>query len=330
LKKTAKISVIILAAIMVLCTGCTAEKELPKVSEVGFYLDTVITLTAYTDEPQVLKDGLEECGRLEKLLSRTAEGSDIWRINHANGETVEVSDETAEVLRCALEIGERSGGAFDVTIAPASVQWDFKSETPALPDADKLAEAADLVDYSKVEMEGNNVRLPAGMMIDLGGIAKGYIADKVKGLLESRGVKHAILSFGGNIVAIGVKPDGSVWKVGIQDIDKPTGTHMLVAKNTGGSTVTSGTYERGFEKDGVWYHHILSPHTGWPVQNELASVTIFSESSMYGDALSTAAFVLGPEEGMKLIESMDGVEAVFITRDRRVTYSSGAEAYMIR
>ena len=329
-KKTIKIPTVLLALLMILCTGCTAEQELPKVSEVGFYLDTVITLTAYTDDPQVLKDGLEECGRLEKLLSRTVEGSDIWRINHAEGKAVEVSEETAEVLRCALEIGKRSGGAFDVTIAPASVLWDFKSETPELPDADKLAEAAGLVDYTKVELEGNTVRLPAGMMIDLGGIAKGYIADKVKALLEARGVKHAILSFGGNIVAIGVKPDGSAWKVGIQDIDKPTGSHMLVVKNTGGSTVTSGTYERGFEKDGVWYHHILSPHTGWPVQNELASVTILSDSSMYGDALSTATFVLGPEEGMKLIEGMDGVEAVFITRDRQVSFSSGAEDYLIR
>ena len=330
LKKTAALLAMILAVMTALCTGCTAEQELPKTSEVGFYLDTVITLTAYTDNPQILKDGLEECGRLEKLLSRTVEGSDIWRINHANGEAVEVSDETAEVLRCALEISRRSGGAFDVTIAPASTLWDFKSDHPVLPDADALEEAASRVDYTKLELEGNTVRLPAGMMIDLGGIAKGYIADKVKAYLEERGIQHAILSFGGNIVGIGLKPDGKVWKVGIQDIDKPTGEHMLVAKNTGGSTVTSGTYERGFTVDGVLYHHLLSPHTGWPVQNELASVTIFSDSSMYGDALSTASFVLGLEEGMKLIESMDGVEAVFITRDRQVTYSSGAEDYMIR
>jgi len=168
------------------------------------------------------------------------------------------------------------------------------------------------------------------MMIDLGGIAKGYIADRVKAYLEKRGVKHAILSFGGNIVAIGTKPDGTAWKVGIQDIDKPTGEHMLVARNTGGSTVTSGIYERGFTLDGVRYHHLLSAETGWPVQNELASVTIFSESSMEGDALSTAAFVLGAEDGMKLIDSLEGIEAVFIFRDRTVVYSSGAEACMLQ
>ena len=105
---------------------------------------------------------------------------------------------------------------------------------------------------------------------------------------------------------------------------------MLVAKNTGGSTVTSGIYERGFDLDGVRYHHLLSTETGWPVQNELASVTIFSESSMEGDALSTAAFVLGPEEGIKLIDSLDGTEAVFIFRDRTAVYSAGADAYMVK
>ena len=318
-RKRKKALCLMLTAALLLCTGCAAEKELPKVSEVGFYLDTVIMLTAYTEAPEVLKEGLEECGRLEKLLSRTAEGSDVWRINHADGETVEVADETAEVLRCAQDISRRSGGAFDVTIAPASTMWNFKTETPSLPDAEALATAAEQIDYTRLELEGNRVRLPKGMMIDLGGIAKGYIADRVKAFLERKGIRHAILSFGGNIVAIGLKPDGSDWKVGIQDIDKPTGEHMLVARNRGGSTVTSGIYERDFEIDGVRYHHLLSPHTGWPVQNELASVTIFSDSSMQGDALATAAFVLGTEEGMKLIESLDGVEAVFIARDRNVT-----------
>jgi thiamine biosynthesis lipoprotein len=141
-------------------------------------------------------------------------------------------------------------------------------------------------------------------------------------------VESAVLSFGGNIVAIGLKPDGSPWKVGIQDIDKPTGEYMLVSLNYGGSTVTSGIYERGFESGGVYYHHILDPNTGWPVQNELASVTIFSDSSMWGDALATAAFSLGTEAGTRLIEGIDGVEAVFIARDRSVSATSGAGKYL--
>ena len=323
--------VCLMAAILLLCTGCSAEKALPKLSEIGFYLDTVITLTAYAENSQILKDALDECGRYERLLSRTVEGSDVWRINHAKGEPVEVSEDTMRILRCAQDISEKSAGAFDVTIAPVSTMWNFTQDPPVLPDAEEIARAASLVDYTRMQLEGNTVTLPEGMMIDLGGIAKGYIADRIKSYLADRGVKHAILSFGGNIVAIGSgKPDGMPWKVGIQDIDKPTGEHMLVSLNKGGSTVTSGTYERGFDLDGVRYHHLLSTETGWPVQNELASVTIFSESSMEGDALSTAAFVLGTGKGLELIESLEGIEAVFIAKDRTVTCSSGAEAYLVK
>ena len=319
----------LMAAALLLCGGCSAEKELQKLSEVGFYLDTVITLTAYTEDEQILKDAMEECGRYEQMLSRTIEGSDVWRINHADGEPVEVSEDTAAILRCAAEISRKSAGAFDITIAPASMMWDFTSGKAELPDAEALAAAAELVDYSKVQVEGNTVTLPKGMMIDLGGIAKGYIADRIKEYMKERGIEHAILSFGGNIVAIGKKPDGTDWKVGIQDIDKPTGEYMLVAANKGGSTVTSGIYERGFEIDGVRYHHLLNPKTGWPEQNELASVTILSDSSMEGDALATAAFILGREKGLELIESFPGAEAVFIDRNRQVTYSSGAQEYII-
>ena len=329
MNKAGKTIAVLLAALF-LCTGCSVEKIPPKLSEVGFYLDTVITLTAYTEDKQILKDALQECGRYEQLLSKTVEGSDVWKINHAEGAPVEVSDDTIAILQCAKKIGDLSGGAFDVTIAPVSALWDFKSGEHTLPDADAIDRAAGMVDYTRMLIEGKTVTLPAGMMIDLGGIAKGYIADRIKAYLEKRGVKHAILSFGGNIVGIGTKPDGSEWKVGIQDIDKPTGEHMLVSRNTGGSTVTSGIYERGFDLDGVRYHHLLSSDSGWPVQNELASVTIFSDSSMEGDALSTAAFVLGTENGLKLIESLDGIEAVFIAKDRTVTGSSGAAAYLIK
>ena len=306
----------------------TGTAEMPKETRVGFYLDTVITLTAYTERPELLEEGLEWCGKYEQMLSRTVEGSDVWRINHAEGKTVTVSPETAEILQTAIRISEASGGAFDITVAPASILWDFSSGKQVIPTEEELAAAAAKIDYRKIKIEGNDVTLPEGMMIDLGGIAKGYIADAVKARLQEAGVQNAILSFGGNIVAIGLKPDGTPWKVGIQDIDEPTGNSMLVSLNYGGSTVTSGIYERGFTTDGVTYHHILSAETGWPVQNELASVTIFSDSSMLGDALSTAAFALGTEKGAQMIESMDGTEALFITRDRKMSGTSGIGRYL--
>ena len=318
----------LLLALALLLAGC-AKAEPKKESVVGFYLDTVITLTAYVEDVSVLKDALSECGRYEALLSRTKAGSDVWRVNHAGGQPVQVSKETLEIIETARQVSEMSGGAFDITIAPASTLWDFTSGKNELPDPDALAAAAERIDYAKVAVDGDTVTLPEGMMIDLGGIAKGYIADAVKQYLIDRGVKSAILSFGGNIVAIGQKPDGSPWKVGIQDIDRPTGEYMAVARNFGGSTVTSGIYERGFEVDGKYYHHILDAHTGWPVDNELASVTIFSESSMWGDALATAAFALGTDGGMELIEGIDGVEAAFIARDRTIHTTCGADAYMM-
>ena len=318
----------LLLALIFLPSGCAGE-TVTKQSAVGFYLDTVITLTAYVKDVQVLNDALAECGRYERMLSRTIEGSDVWNINHAGGSPVSVSDDTAAILETALRVSELSGGAFDVTIAPVSTLWDFTSGAAVLPDADVISEAAARVDYTKIRLEGNTVTLPEGMMIDLGGIAKGYIADAVKQYLVDRGVTSGILSFGGNIVAIGLKPDGTLWRVGIQDIDQPTGAYMLVTANSGGSTVTSGIYERGFELDGQYYHHILDTATGWPVQNELASVTILSESSVWGDALSTAAFALGMQGGTELIEGLEGIEAIFIQRDRTVIGTSGADAWIL-
>ena len=314
MKKTVRILTYIVAAMMILAAwgGAATADDLTKEARVGYYLDTVITLTAYTNHPELLDAALERCGELENKLSRTIEGSDVWNINHAEGKTVTVSPETVEILQTAIQVSEMSGGAFDVTIAPASTLWDFTSGETKIPATEDLASAAEKIDYRKIRIDGNDVTLEDGMMIDLGGIAKGYIADTIKKELEEKGIQSAILS----------------WKVGVQDIDGATGETMLVSLNYGGSTVTSGIYERGFTLDGVTYHHILSSETGWPVQNELASVTIFSESSMLGDALSTATFALGTEKGARLIESLDGVEALFIARDRAVSGTSGVEKYL--
>ena len=316
----------VLISFLLPTAGFAAGVEKKSVS--GFYMDTIITLTAYVDDEDVLNDALRECGRYDRLLSRTQEDSDVWRINHAEGKPVTVSDDTIRILETAQKISALTDGAFDVTIAPCSTMWDFTSGEAVLPDAEELRAAAEKVDYTKLRIDGNTVTLPEGMMIDLGGIAKGYAADQVKAFLADRGVKSAILSFGGNIVALGLKPGDKPWNVAIRDIDGGPADYMLISKNYGASTVTSGIYERGFDLDGVRYHHLLDSSTGWPVQNELASVTIFSESSMMGDALSTTAFVLGTEKGCELIESLDGIEALFIARDRTVTTTSGAGQYL--
>ncbi|MDO4546743.1 MAG: FAD:protein FMN transferase [Clostridia bacterium] len=314
----------ILLILAVLFAPCASQAQEQRLSQVGFFFDTVVTISAYVDSMTVLDEALEKCAGYEALLSKTVEGSDVWRINHAEGLPVEVSDETIYVLNTALNVSEISSGAFDITIAPAVSLWDFTGANNVLPNADELAQAASIVDYTKIEIDGNYVTLPAGMSIDLGGVAKGYIADQIAQFLRDSGVTSGILNFGGNVVVIGDKL-GEVWRVGLQNPQQQTGQYLVVASVTDTAIVTSGIYERGFDLDGVRYHHLLDPSTGWPVQNELASVTIITHESAYADALSTAVFVMGIEKGGELINSLSGVEAVFIDRDNNIYASEGAQ-----
>ncbi len=290
--------------------GCRAGKAH---SAAGIACDTVVTVTAYA--PQKTVDGtLRICADYEALLSKTIEGSDVWNLNRADGEPVEVHPETAELLRLAVEIGEASGGAFDVTIAPVSGMWNFTAEDPVLPDSDALRLAAARVDYRNVEIDGNTVTLKNGAEIDLGGIAKGYIADRVAEYLREQGVTSACINMGGNVLTIGTKPDGSPWTIGIRDPNGTPEQSAEVLQFGGAAVVTSGNYERFFVLDGVRYHHILDPKTGMPVSNGLASVTIIGTRSDLCDALSTACFVLG-EEGSRSILDRYGVQGIFLYGD---------------
>lgn len=309
-----------IACVLGIC-GCDAAPAYN--SALGFYLDAVITISGYADK-EILEGAVALCGEYEKIFSRTVKGSDVWRINHGEGSPVRVCGDTAELLTIALEVCEKSGGALDITIAPASDLWDFKADEPEIPDSGELSSAAELVDYTKLKLEGDMVTLPAGMAIDLGAVAKGYIADKAAEYLKEKGVESAILNLGGNVVALGRKPDGSKWSIGIQDPEKENGRagySVLVADE---SVVTSGIYQRGFDKDGVRYHHILDRATGWPVQNGLASVTIIADSSAMADAMSTACFALGRDMGMSFAEEM-GVQAVFIGTDGKVSCTPALE-----
>ena len=311
-------------------TGCAAQETAVKRSAVGFFFDTVVTLTAYTPDEGLLDRALKECARYEQLLSKTVEGSDVWAINHAQGRPVTVSQETLEVLETAQYVADISQGAFDVTVAPAVALWDFTGGGNLLPDSEALAQAAALADYRKLTIEEGRVTLPEGMQIDLGGVAKGFIADQIDAFLRDNGVTSALLNFGGNVISIGDKPDGQgAWRVGIQNPAEPRGAYLMAVYATDLAVVTSGIYERGFDLNGVRYHHLLDPDSGWPVQNELSSVTILTRQSALADALSTATFVLGMEKGLALIESLAGVEAVFVTREGQIQATSGAGALVV-
>ena len=307
-------------------TASAAERPDPskKTTGIGFYFDTVVSLTLWGAPETLMNEVWEVCARYEQLLSKTIATSDVSRINAAQGKTVTVDPETWVILQRAKEISAQTGGAFSVTIAPVSALWTFTGmETNSVPTDEMRLATLPLVDDQKIALGDNNtVTLPAGMQIDLGGIAKGYIADKVAQLLREKAYA-GIVSLGGNVYTVGTKPDGSKFSVGIKD---PEATHLSKAIiYTGDCTVvTSGTYERGFSFGGVRYHHILDPKTGWPAQSDLVSATFVTDSSMTADALATACIVMGSEKSLELAAAQ-GLDAIFIKKDGTVLFTEGFE-----
>ena len=310
----------------IVSTASAAERPDPskKTTGIGFYFDTVVSLTLWGAPETLMNEVWEVCARYEQLLSKTIATSDVSRINAAQGKTVTVDPETWVILQRAKEISAQTGGAFSVTIAPVSALWTFTGmETNSVPTDEMRLATLPLVDDQKIVLGDNNtVTIPAGMQIDLGGIAKGYIADKVAQLLREKAYA-GIVSLGGNVYTVGTKPDGSKFSVGIKD---PEATHLSKAIiYTGDCTVvTSGTYERGFSFGGVRYHHILDPKTGWPAQSDLVSATFVTDSSMTADALATACIVMGSEKSLELAAAQ-GLDAIFIKKDGTVLFTEGFE-----
>ena len=312
----------VLAALLL--SGCRAGADKPVMTKTVVALNTTVVLSIYDDDADegLLEDCVREITRYENLFSRTLPGSDISRINAAGGEWVTVSSDTLALIRESVRVSEMSGGAFDITVEPLSSLWNFTGDHPRVPADAAIADAVAHIGCERINIQGDRVRLAdpeAG--IDLGGAAKGYIADRLREYLEENGVKSALINLGGNVLAIGGK-NGGDFSIGIRD---PAGDESLAAtvRVQNRSVVTSGSYERGFTQGGVWYHHILDPSTGRQVNNGLASVTILSENSVLGDMLSTACFVLGREKGMQLVEDIPEAEALFIDTEGGQYRSSG-------
>ena len=296
-------------------------REKQPVTETRFMLDTICTVTLYDwqgNGERILDEAFNLCGDYEKLLSATVSGSDIYRINHSGGTPVKVSDETAGLLERAKNYCLLSGGEFDITIYPVKSLWDFSGDSDSLPNAKKLSKAAALVDYSKITLDGATVTLPDGMGIDLGAVAKGFIADRVADYLRESGVTSAVIDLGGNIYAIGRRNDGNLWRVGIQ-MPFAEGEADVV-ETADSSVVTSGVYQRYFEKDGKIYHHILRSSDGMPCDTGLYSVTVISDCSEQCDALSTICMLLGYEKSKALLDRFAGIRAVFITADGQILH----------
>lgn len=287
-----------------------------------FAMDTVMDLTIYGDAA-ILDSAEEQIFHLESLFSVTDTASEIYALDHT-GACV-LSEETGELLGQALALCERTGGALDISIYPVVQAWGFTTGAYQVPSDAEISELLEKVDYTRIQYDPGSgaVQLPDGMEIDLGSIAKGYTGDRLVELLRENGVTSALLNLGGNVQALGSKPDGSPWRIAVQ---APDGDGYIgILELTDKAAITSGGYERYFEQDGEIYWHIIDPATGKPARSGLVSVTIVGDSGALCDGLSTSLFVMGLEDAAALWRASDDFEAVLVDEDGGVTITEGLE-----
>ena len=305
---------------LILLGGC-ARGQQPLV-RTDFLLDTFVSITLYGGDEEALSSAFELVRHMEGIFSRHRQGSEVYLLNNAGGRPIEVSGSLSRVLEAAAGYSEISQGAFDVTIAPMMDLW-FGGGENAPPAQAEIFRALRLVDYRNMVISGGLVALENGAAIDLGGIAKGYIADEVGQYLRGRGAAGALIDLGGDILAVGERSGGRAWRIGIRCPFEPRLLGVVEVRDS--AVVTSGVYERYFMHEGARYHHIIDARTGWPADSGVVSVTVVSASAMKADALSLIGLLLGAREGMALIEDTPGAEAVFVTLEGEILVSSGLE-----
>lgn len=289
-----------------------------------FAMDTFIRLDAYgKNAGEALAACQSEMKRIEALLSVSSEYGDVYRINHAEGGQTRVSAETVALLVEAFAVSAQTGGAFDPTVYPLVECWGFFDAAQRVPDAQQIEKLLPLVGWENALLHADTVKLPAGAGVDLGGVAKGYAADRLAGMLRANGIESALLSLGGNVYALGAKPDGGEWRIGVQDPASETGV-LGVVHARDEAVVTAGSYQRRFAQDGVTYHHILDPKTGYPADSGLVSVTVICDSATRADALSTALFVMGAERATAFWLADRDFAAIFVQDDGTVLYTQNA------
>ncbi len=298
--------------------------------ETSLKLNTVVTITIYDSQDQTLLDhSMALCDKYEKIFSRTLETSELYQLNHrklshvdGRENSYQISQPLADLIATGLSYSEATQGAFDIAIAPLTSLWNFTAENPIPPEYSAIHTALSSCGYQHVNLQDRIITFDSpDIQIDLGAVAKGYIADRIKEYLVSQGVESGIINLGGNVLCIGKKPDGTPFKIGIQKPFADRNETEAIMDITNKSVVSSGIYERCFQYNGKSYHHILNPKTGYPYQNGLISVTIVCDQSVMGDALSTSCFALGLEDGLTYAESLDNVQAVFITDDYEMHYT---------
>jgi FAD:protein FMN transferase len=330
-KRVASILLIIMTTGIL--TACSTNKNQSNNEEAfeadGFAMGTVISQKVYGANGQAAMDQtLEKIKSLEKLLTFNAAEGDIYKLNeNAGKQKVELDPETIKIIKKAQQVSELSKGAFDITVGPLVKSWGIGTKQDYIPSNEEIKKLIPLINYKDLYVDDRSAGLKrVGQMVDLGGIAKGYAGDVAIEIYKKNGIKSGFISLGGNVVTLGNKPDGSQWNVGIRN-PRPQGDSggqiVGTVSVTNKAVVTAGDDQRYFEKDGIRYHHILDPKTGYPAQSDLMSVTLITDSSFDADALDTAVFILGLEKGKELLKQYGGVDAVFITKDKKIYVTEG-------
>lgn len=322
-----KYSFIILSMILLFVFTACSKKD-TSVSGSQFIFGTIVSIEIFgEDQDKYIEESFEILQGIESRMSLNIPTSEVEIINQNAGKAkVIVSEDVFEVIERAVYYGELSEGSFDITLAPVVELWQIGTEEARVPSEEELSTALKKVDYRKIilDKEAMTVYLEEeGMAIDLGGIAKGYAADQVKEYLIEKGVKSAIINLGGNILTIGEKITKEAFKVGLQDPFKERNEYLGILEVRDRTVVTSGIYERNFTQDGITYHHIMNTQTGYPVDNEVAAVTVITNASIDADALSTTLFALGVDKGLLLVQSLQDVECIYITKNYEIFMSSG-------
>jgi FAD:protein FMN transferase len=272
---------------------------------------------------KAISTSFNEISRLEKIMSTYLPNSELSKLNSlAGGEIkIPVSPDLLKVIQRGVHWGTLSNGAIDISIGPAVKLWEFNSETPSPPDVGELKKVSELINYKDIIVDGNSIGLKkAGMSLNLGSIAKGYAVDQAIKNLKKMGIKNGLVNAGGDLMAFGLKSKTKGWHIGLQHPRKPE--EIVASLDIKDKAVaTSGDYQRYFIKDKIRYHHILNPKNGWPA-NQAISATVISDNVMDADALSTALFILGEKKGLALINSLEGIEGMILSKSNTASYSS--------
>lgn len=316
-------SLIGMITLFVSLAGCSSVQELPEAENSLFAMNTYMTLTAYGENAETaLEESANKIQILESLWSVTDSESEIYRANHSAGQTITVSQETAELLSFALEMAEKTNGALDPTIYPLLTAWGFTTDTKRVPSDEEIASLLQYVGYDRIQLEDKSLVVPDGMELDLGAVGKGYAADLVTEVLKKYGVESAIISLGGNIQAIGSRPDGNDWRIGIRAPWEDGNLGVLEINDA--AVVTSGGYENYFEdENGTVYWHIIDPATGYPADSGVQAVTIIGAEGRMCDALSTALFVMGSENAEEYWRENGGFDMLLITDENEIILTEG-------